>query len=98
MARSTIVASTWIDRTTARITADIAMLARIHSLPAIKKSQIPKRIWLRRRVMKSYLSTFEKASADPNLSTSYIVESRAKSLAKSVGTGEIMLFPLEFKD
>jgi hypothetical protein len=48
--------------------------------------------------MKSYLLTFEKASADPNLSTSYIVESRAKSLAKSKSTGKNMLFPLEFKD
>jgi hypothetical protein len=48
--------------------------------------------------MKSYLLTFDKASADPNLSTSYIVESQAKSLAKSVGTREIMLFPPEFKD
>jgi hypothetical protein len=88
----------WIDRTNARITADIAVFARLHPLRAIKKSQIPKRIWLRRRVMKSYLLTFGKAFACPNLSTSYIVESRAKSLAKTKSIGKIMLFPAEFKD
>jgi hypothetical protein len=47
--------------------------------------------------MKSYLLTFGKALANPNLSTSYIVESRAKSLAKTKRTGKIMLFPPEFK-
>jgi hypothetical protein len=38
-----------------------------------------------------------KGYASPNLSTSYIVESRAKSLAKTKCTGKIMLFPPEFK-
>ena len=47
--------------------------------------------------MKSYLLTFGKALACPNLSTSYIVESRVKSLAKTKSTGKIMLFPAEFK-
>jgi hypothetical protein len=47
--------------------------------------------------MKSYLLTFGKAFARPNLSTSYIVESRAKSLAKTQRIGKIILFPPEFK-
>jgi hypothetical protein len=47
--------------------------------------------------MKSYLLTFGKALAHPNLSISNIVEGQAKSLAKTKSTGKIMLFPPEFK-
>jgi hypothetical protein len=47
--------------------------------------------------MKSYLLTFGKALALPKLSTSYIVEKRAKSLMKFRPSGKILLFPPEFK-
>ena len=47
--------------------------------------------------MKSYLLTFGKTLVLPKLSTSYIVEKRAKPLGKFRPLRKIILSPPEFK-